>query len=103
MAIRAYTLSRNSFCQVGTIDCNTRQGEWKLFLTMTPTECNRAQVYYYAGTSSLERSECNEKTADNDEEFRRGYSLGKSLSGFALEIVPSLLSMIILGVLRICS
>jgi len=49
MAIRAYTLSRNSFCQVGTIDCNTRQGEWKLFLTMTPTECNRAQVYYYAG------------------------------------------------------
>jgi hypothetical protein len=36
-------------------------------------------------------------------EFRRDYSLGESLSGFALEIVPSLLSMIILGVLSICS
>ena len=72
---------------------------------MFPTEYNHPQAYDCAGDllSRIDSNETKSPPMGMKTEFRYDDSLEESLSGFALEIDPSLLSMIILGVLRICS
>ena len=72
---------------------------------MFPSEYNHAQVYN-CGEDLLSGKDSKATKSPSmgiKIESLYDYSLGESLSGFALEIVPSLLSIIILGVLRICS